>query len=77
IMSFEKDYPNVTTIMLEQNYRSTKKILQAANQVIENNPNRKPKKLWTENEDGEKINYYEADNEHDETRFVAGKIKEV
>ncbi|MBU9721265.1 MULTISPECIES: DNA helicase PcrA [Bacillaceae] len=77
ILSFEKDYPNVTTIMLEQNYRSTKTILDAANKVIENNPDRKPKKLWTENEDGDKINYYEAADEHDETRFVAGKIKEM
>ncbi|MBU9710234.1 DNA helicase PcrA [Evansella tamaricis] len=77
ILSFEKDYPNVTTIMLEQNYRSTKKILQAANEVIDRNPNRKPKKLWTENEEGEKLAFYDADNEHDEARFVAGKMKEL
>ncbi|MDG5785946.1 DNA helicase PcrA [Evansella sp. AB-P1] len=76
ILSFEKDYPNVTAIMLEQNYRSTKKILRAANEVIENNMNRKPKKLWTENDDGENITYYEADSEHGESHFVVGKIKE-
>ncbi|UCZ53802.1 DNA helicase PcrA [Bacillus shivajii] len=77
ILSFEKDYPNATTIMLEQNYRSTKRILQAANVVIENNMNRKPKKLWTDNDEGEKISYYEADSEHDEAQFVIGKIKEL
>lgn len=77
ILSFEKDYPDATVIMLEQNYRSTKRILKAANEVIENNMNRKPKKLWTDNDDGEKIAYYEADSEHDEAQFVIGKIKEL
>ncbi|MFA9558416.1 DNA helicase PcrA [Evansella sp. AB-rgal1] len=77
ILSFENDYPNVNVIMLEQNYRSTKTILQAANQVIENNMNRKPKKLWTENDEGDKIVYYEADSEHDEGRFVIGKVKDA
>ncbi|ADU28713.1 DNA helicase PcrA [Evansella cellulosilytica] len=77
ILSFENDYPNVNVIMLEQNYRSTKKILQAANEVIENNSNRKPKKLWTQNDDGEKIKFYEADSEHDEAQYVVGKIKEA
>jgi DNA helicase-2/ATP-dependent DNA helicase PcrA len=76
ILSFEKDYPNATVILLEQNYRSTKRILQAANEVIENNLNRKPKKLWTENPEGNKIVYYQAMNEADEAQFVAGKIKE-
>ncbi|OZM56826.1 DNA helicase PcrA [Lottiidibacillus patelloidae] len=76
ILSFEKDYDNAEVILLEQNYRSTKSILEAANNVIEKNMNRKPKKLWTENPDGKKINYYQGDNEHDEARFVAGKIKE-
>jgi DNA helicase-2/ATP-dependent DNA helicase PcrA len=76
ILSFEKDYPNAKVILLEQNYRSTKRILQAANEVIENNVNRKPKKLWTENPEGQKIVYYEAMNEADEAQFVAGKIKE-
>ncbi|HZG59727.1 MAG TPA: DNA helicase PcrA [Anoxybacillus sp.] len=76
ILSFEKDYPNATVILLEQNYRSTKRILQAANEVIENNLNRKPKKLWTENPEGNKIVYYQAMSESDEAQFVAGKIKE-
>ncbi len=76
ILSFEKDYPNAKVILLEQNYRSTKRILQAANEVIENNYNRKPKKLWTENPEGQKIVYYEAMSESDEAQFVAGKIKE-
>ncbi|GLH65469.1 DNA helicase PcrA [Parageobacillus sp. G301] len=76
ILSFEKDYPNAKVILLEQNYRSTKRILQAANEVIEHNVNRKPKKLWTENPEGQKIVYYEAMNESDEAQFVAGKIKE-
>jgi len=76
ILSFEKDYPNATVILLEQNYRSTKRILQAANEVIENNYNRKPKKLWTENSEGSKIFYYQAISESDEAQFVAGKIKE-
>lgn len=77
ILSFEKDYPEVAVIMLEQNYRSTKNILKAANVVIENNMNRKPKNLWTENYEGSKLTYYEADNEHDEARYVIGKIKEI
>jgi len=77
ILSFEKDYPNANVILLEQNYRSTKKILQAANEVIKNNLNRKPKKLWTNNEDGSKITYYRADTEQAEAMFVAGKIKEL
>ncbi|MFC4182933.1 DNA helicase PcrA [Saccharococcus thermophilus] len=76
ILSFERDYPNAKVILLEQNYRSTKRILQAANEVIENNINRKPKRLWTENPEGQKIVYYEAMNEADEAQFVAGKIKE-
>lgn len=77
ILSFEKDYSNAKMIMLEQNYRSTKRILQAANMVIENNPNRKPKKLWTENTDGAKISYYRADSEAMEAQFVVGKIREL
>jgi len=76
IMSFEKDYNNATVVMLEQNYRSTKRILEAANKVIDKNTGRKPKNLWTENIDGEKLNYYEADNEHDEAQFVVGRVKE-
>lgn len=77
ILSFEKDYPNAKLIMLEQNYRSTKRILEAANLVIENNSNRKPKKLWTENDEGKKLVYYRGDSERDEAYFVAGKIKEL
>lgn len=77
ILSFEKDYPNAAVILLEQNYRSTKTILHAANKVIENNLNRRPKKLWTENEEGPKICYYCADSEQDEAYFVVGKIKEA
>src|SRR5690606_33035605 len=77
ILSFEKDYPNAKVILLEQNYRSTKRILEAANEVIKNNFNRKPKNLWTDNQDGPKIMYYRADGEHTEAQFVAGKIKEI
>jgi DNA helicase-2/ATP-dependent DNA helicase PcrA len=77
ILSFEKDYPRAKVIMLEQNYRSTKRILQAANEVIKNNQNRKAKNLWTENQDGPKISYYRADSEQTEAQFVAGKIKEA
>jgi len=76
ILSFEKDYPNANVIFLEQNYRSTKRILQAANEVIENNSNRKPKKLWTENVEGNKITYYNADNEQAEAAFVVSQILE-
>ncbi|MBT2687754.1 DNA helicase PcrA [Bacillus sp. ISL-47] len=76
ILSFEKDYPNAQTILLEQNYRSTKRILLAANEVISKNMNRKPKNLWTENAEGNKIHYYRADSEQGEAQFVAGKIKE-
>ena len=76
ILSFEKDYPNAQTVLLEQNYRSTKRILEAANKVIENNINRKPKKLWTDNAEGNKIVYYHADSENAESQFVVGKIKE-
>ncbi len=77
ILSFEKDYPNATVILLEQNYRSTKRILLAANKVIENNLNRKAKNLWTENPEGNKLVYYRADSEQSEAQFVAGKIKEL
>ncbi|HFC9100217.1 TPA: DNA helicase PcrA [Enterococcus faecium] len=76
ILDFEKDYPNAAVILLEQNYRSTKNILSAANQVIENNSNRKPKNLWTENKEGNKITYYRADNERDETRFIVDRMQE-
>ncbi len=70
IMDFEKDYPEATTIKLEQNYRSTKTILNAANSVIENNLDRKPKELWTDNPQGDKIIHYTATDERDEARFI-------
>ncbi|MDR9792391.1 DNA helicase PcrA [Aeribacillus sp. FSL K6-1121] len=77
ILSFEKDYPNAKVILLEQNYRSTKRILHAANEVIKNNMNRKPKNLWTENPEGKKIIYYRADHEIGEAQFVAKQIQEL
>lgn len=76
ILNFEENYPDAKLIFLEQNYRSTKKILKAANDVISNNQNRKEKKLWTENNDGENITLYRAGNEHEETRFVVQKINQ-
>jgi DNA helicase-2/ATP-dependent DNA helicase PcrA len=75
ILNFEKDYPNAKTILLEQNYRSTAAILDAANGVIGNNRGRKPKKLWTDKGSGDKLQLFEADNEHGEAYFVAGKIR--
>ena len=74
IMDFEKDYPKAKVIKLEQNYRSTKMILAAANAVIENNFARKPKELWTENVIGDKITYYLANDERDEANFIATTI---
>ncbi|HEX6468168.1 MAG TPA: DNA helicase PcrA [Streptosporangiaceae bacterium] len=74
ILEFERDYPDATTILLEQNYRSTQTILSAANAVIERNADRKPKKLWSDQGDGEKIVGYVADNEHDEAAFVAQEV---
>lgn len=75
ILNFERDYPEAHTVMLEQNYRSTQTILKAANEVIANNLVRKEKNLWTENGTGEKISYYRAQNEHDESQFVVSKIQ--
>lgn len=77
ILTFEEDYPSARTILLEQNYRSTKLILQAANHVIENNAGRKPKNLWTENDDGSKITYYEGTTEQDEALFIADEIRKL
>jgi DNA helicase-2/ATP-dependent DNA helicase PcrA len=74
IEDFERDYPNATTILLEQNYRSTQNILSAANAVISRNAGRREKRLWTDAGEGELIVGYVADNEHDEARFVAGEI---
>lgn len=77
ILNFEKDYPDAKTILLEQNYRSTSNILDAANQVIKNNKMRKDKNLWTARGEGEKIKYYRAYNERDEAQYVIRKIKEL
>lgn len=77
ILNFEKDYPDAKTILLEQNYRSTSTILDAANQVIKNNKMRKEKNLWTARGQGEKIKYYRAFNERDEAAYVIRKIKEL
>ena len=74
IVEFEQDFPNARTILLEQNYRSTQTILSAANAVIARNPDRRDKRLWSEQGDGEKIVGYVADNEHDEAAFVAQEI---
>ena len=77
ILDFEKDYPEAKVVLLEENYRSTKTILQAANEVIRNNRNRRPKNLWTQNEDGEDIVYYRANDEQDEALFVARTIDQL
>lgn len=77
ILSFEKDYKDAQVILLEQNYRSTKTILQAANDVIVNNKSRYPKTLRTDNPEGEKIVYYRASDERDEARFVVNKIQHM
>jgi len=77
ILEFEKDYQNAKVVLLEQNYRSTKTILQAANHVIENNFNRKVKKLWTENDEGQPITYYHAQSEQDEGRYVLSQIQSL
>ncbi|KXH86769.1 DNA helicase PcrA [Sporosarcina sp. HYO08] len=77
ILSFEKDYKDATVILLEQNYRSTKRILNAANDVIQNNESRYDKKLRTENEEGDAIYVYRASDEKDESQFVVGKIIEL
>lgn len=77
ILDFEKDYPEAKVVLLEENYRSTKTILQAANEIIRNNRNRRPKNLWTQNEDGEEIVYYRANDEQDEALFVARTIDQL
>ncbi|KRL48265.1 superfamily I DNA RNA helicase [Levilactobacillus spicheri DSM 15429] len=76
ILNFEKDYPDAHVTLLEQNYRSTKTILKAANDVIQQNVNRKKKDLWTENPEGDKISYYRGQNENDEAHYVVAKIQE-
>lgn len=74
ILDFEQDYPEAKVVLLEENYRSTKTILQAANEVINNNKKRRPKKLWTQNADGENIIYHRSGDEREEANFVAGQI---
>lgn len=74
IMDFEDDYPDAKVIKLEQNYRSTQVILDAANSVIECNTDRKPKQLWTDNDSGEKITLYLASDERDEANFITSNI---
>ncbi len=74
ILNFEKDYPDCKTVYLEQNYRSTKTIIEASNELIKNNVHRKDKNLWTDNEQGVKIEYHTALNEKDEAYYV---IKEI
>ena len=76
ILNFEKDYPDAEVIMLEQNYRSTKTILEAANSVIKNNTFRKDKNLWSDKEQGDKITFYKAFDEIDEVFYIIRKIKE-
>ena len=77
ILSFESDYPDAKVIKLEENYRSTKKILHLANSVISHNTLRKDKSLWTQNNDGESIVYYEADDDRDESYFITRQIKDI
>jgi DNA helicase-2/ATP-dependent DNA helicase PcrA len=74
ILNFEKDFPEAKVITMEQNYRSTQNILEAANHVVRKNRYRKEKKLWTENPEGELLTFYVAEDETDEARFVAQKI---
>ena len=77
ILDFERDYPEAVVLKLEQNYRSTQRILEAANAVVQNNTERKEKSLWTENQEGNPLIYYVADNEHDEARYVAERIQRL
>ncbi|MGO1337430.1 MAG: UvrD-helicase domain-containing protein, partial [Leuconostoc fallax] len=77
ILNFEQDYPDAHVVLLEQNYRSTQNILDAANDVIANNNERRPKQLWTQNGEGEKITYYRAQTERDEANFVLAKIQKL
>lgn len=76
ILSFEKDYPEAKVVLLEQNYRSTQSILKAANAVINNNQDRKAKKLWTENDAGEQLYYHQAQDERYEAYYVAEQIED-
>ena len=77
ILNFEKDYPNAKVVKLEKNYRSTKNILKAANDVIKNNEERKEKNLWTDSKEGSKIVYHQALDEKDEAYYVATEINKL
>jgi DNA helicase-2/ATP-dependent DNA helicase PcrA len=77
IVAFEKDYPDAKVVMLEQNYRSTEIILDAANAVISNNMARKPKRLWTDLGKGENVVTFEAQDEHDEAAFIAEEVTDL
>ena len=77
ILNFEKDYKDAKVVVLEENYRSTKTILKAANNVIKNNKQRKEKNLWTENEDGNKIIYFKSFDEKEESNYVVNEIKKL
>jgi len=77
IFRFEKDYPEAKVILLEQNYRSTQNILDSAHEIISRNPKQKKKKMWTEKKEGEKITFFEAQDQRDEARFVISKIDTI
>ena len=77
ILEFERDYPGAKVIKLEQNYRSTRTILGAANEIISHNLTRKQKKLWTENPEGEQLLRYQAEDEQDEARFISDRINHL
>lgn len=77
ILNFEKEYPNAKVVKLEENYRSTKNILEAANQVIKNNKSKIDKNLWTQNKEGEKIAYKTLNNEYEEVEYIVDKIDEI
>lgn len=77
ILNFEEDFPDATTILLEQNYRSTQTILNAANSVIENNKSRQAKKLWSDKAKGEKVSFYIADNDRSEAMYVTATIERL
>ncbi|MGI6225393.1 MAG: DNA helicase PcrA [Peptococcales bacterium] len=77
ILSFEEDYPEAKVIKLEQNYRSTQNILSAANEVVKNNSRRKPKSLWTDKGSGEKLYYYNAQDEVDEAFFIVRMVRQI
>ena len=76
IINFKKDYPDAVVVKLEQNHRSTKSIIDAANTVIKNNVNSLKKELWTDNDIGEKITYIEAPDDRSEAKLIVGEIKD-